>query len=692
MPMPAPRARRRTWIGYKATRRLGTDPLVLLAVGIVSGALLVAAIGDPPNMSRLIAISVLFLAAQALAALSAPYLHPTAVQRSVITASRFGLAILYVTVVTGLIGEPTFRPTGALFIPIVALAAALGTRQAVTVGLAAIAIYVLPVVYATPEHIGVITQRAIALAATSILISVGTRRTVSALTVTVGRLGAALAHDRRRSRQVAAVESVGRLLATTGPASDTLDRIVNLLREDLGYDFVSLYLGTSTRMQLAVHRGYETVIDEFDGSAGIVGRVMRTRAVCFVPDVTADADYLAAAGSVRAEISAPLIAEGELLGVVNVEAEAGTKLDRSDVETVSLVAERLASALALARERERLASRAELFQRLTVFAASVNGTLDPERVQQKIVEGVSTVLSATAVILTILDRTGGRYYARAIAGPYREYLGVEVVPGEGLAGRAIRDRALVLVDRYDGSLDAHAIALRAAQDTVGGAAVPLIRDDVVVGALTLIRTDLDRPFGPDETEALPILAGLVALAVTNTFLHADMTELSIRDSLTGLFNRRYLDTTITRLDALRDRSSRDDRGRAAVVIFDLDHFGEFNKQHGHQIGDVILRNFADILRRRIRGSDVVARYGGEEFLAVLDGATVDQARVVAEEIRTAFSLVRVPGPDGTFLSATVSAGCSGIGADDERLVDAIARADVGLVTAKRAGRNRVVAA
>jgi diguanylate cyclase (GGDEF)-like protein len=210
--------------------------------------------------------------------------------------------------------------------------------------------------------------------------------------------------------------------------------------------------------------------------------------------------------------------------------------------------------------------------------------------------------------------------------------------------------------------------------------------------LTLIRTDLDRPFGRDETEALPILAGLVALAVTNTFLHADMTELSIRDSLTGLFNRRYLDTTIARLDALRDRSSRDDRGRAAVVIFDLDHFGEFNKQHGHQIGDVILRNFADILRRRIRGSDVVARYGGEEFLAVLDGATADQARVVAEEIRTAFSLVRVPGPDGTFLSATVSAGCSGIGADDERLVDAIARADVGLVTAKRAGRNRVVAA
>jgi diguanylate cyclase (GGDEF)-like protein len=445
-------------------------------------------------------------------------------------------------------------------------------------------------------------------------------------------------------------------------------------------------------MHLAVHRGYDSVIEEFDGTSGVIGRVMRTRALTFVPDVSVDPDYRSAAGSVRAEISAPLIADGELLGIVNIEAAAGTDLDRSDVETVSLVAQRLASALALAHERERLASRAELFQRLTVFATAVNGTLDPERVQQKIVEGVSTVLAASTVVLTILDRTQGRYYVRTIAGPHREYLGVEVVPGEGLAGKAIRDRALVVVDRYDGSTDAHAIAVGGARDTVGGAAMPLIRDDVVVGALTLIRSDLDRPFGPDETEALPILAGLIALAVTNTFLHADMTELSIRDSLTGLFNRRYLDTTMARLDALRDRSSMDDRGRAAIVIFDLDLFGDFNKQHGHQTGDVILRNFADILRRRIRGSDVVARYGGEEFLALLDGATADQARAVAEEIRVAFSLVRVPGPDGTILSATVSAGCSGIGPDNDRFVDAIARADVGLVTAKRAGRNRVVVA
>jgi diguanylate cyclase (GGDEF)-like protein len=107
---------------------------------------------------------------------------------------------------------------------------------------------------------------------------------------------------------------------------------------------------------------------------------------------------------------------------------------------------------------------------------------------------------------------------------------------------------------------------------------------------------------------------------------------------------------------------------------------------------MVLRGFANILQRRFRGGDVVARYGGEEFLAVLVGASIDQARAVADEIRTAFALVQINGPDGVPLSATVSAGCAAMGADGERFIDIIAKADVGLVMAKRAGRNRVIAA
>jgi diguanylate cyclase (GGDEF)-like protein len=691
LPLSVARARRRRGAGNRTVRRLASDPQALLALGLVATSMAIAVIGRDGDTSRLLAISVEFLAAQAIATLAAPYLRPSASQRTMIATGRFAVAILYVTVVTALLRTGEFRPTGALYIPVVALAAAQGARQAVLVGAAAVALYLLPVLSAPPDGLTIDAQRAVALGGTAILLSIGTRRSISALTETVRRLGAALARDRRRSRQVAAVESVGRLLASTGPAAETLERIVGLLRDDLGYDFVSVYLGSAARLGIVAQAGYESVIEEFDGTSGVIGRVMRSKSLVFVPEVAVDSDYLSASDAVVAEICAPLMVDDDLLGIINVEARASADLDASDVETMGLVAERMASALALAGERERLASRAELFRQLTSFATAVNATLDPERVNQAIVDELAGLVGADIVGLTVLDRPSGRYVVRAVSGHGEGYVGATMEPGSGLAGRAIRDRALVIDPRFDPATN-HVAGAATETGPMCGLGLPLVRDDVVVGALSIVRRDLDRPFAPAELEALPIVAGVVALAITNTFLHAEVTELSVRDALTGLFNRRYLDSTVARFEAARARRAPDARDRAAIAIFDLDHFGAINKRHGHQAGDAILRTFADILRGRFRGADVVARYGGEEFLAILDGATLEQATAVAEEIRAQFAGVSVAGPDGSAISATVSAGCAALTTSGERFDDVVARADVGLVLAKRSGRNRVVAA
>jgi diguanylate cyclase (GGDEF)-like protein len=690
--VPAERARGRARFAHRALRRITRDPHAILGIGLVVTILTIGWVGDHDHILTVIAVSLEFLAAQMIAALVAPHLRPTGFQRQLIGATRFVLAIVYISVATGLLRSGEFRPAAVLFIPVVALAAVQGTRPAILVGIAAITLYLLPVLTATPDNLSIDAQRAVALSGTALLLSVGTRRTISALTVTVGRLGTSLARDRRRSRQVAAVESVGRLLAANGPDATALERIVTVLQQDLGYDLTSVYLGNSSKMRLAAQRGYDTVIEEFDGTSGVLGRVMRTKAIAFVPDVTTDPDYRSASSIVRAEISAPMLVDGEVVGIVNVEARATTHLDQDDVDTMSLVADRLASALALAGERERLAARAELFRRLTSFATVVNGTLDPERLNQAIVDEVRPVLGADSVVLIVLDRASSQYFIRALVPETREYLGLPIEPGDGLAGRAIRDRALVVDDQFDPNRSSVLKAGGGVAEPLSGAAVPLIRDDVVVGALSILRMGVDRPFAPDELEALPIVAGLVALAITNTFLHAEVTELSVRDSLTGLFNRRYLDASIARMEAARLRREPKDRDRAAAILFDLDYFGDINKQHGHGAGDALLRAFADILRARFRGGDLVARYGGEEFLAILDGATADQAAAIAEEIRTSFAVVQVIGPDGSPVTATVSAGCAAMGTDEDRYADIVARSDVGLVMAKRAGRNRVIAA
>ncbi len=130
----------------------------------------------------------------------------------------------------------------------------------------------------------------------------------------------------------------------------------------------------------------------------------------------------------------------------------------------------------------------------------------------------------------------------------------------------------------------------------------------------------------------------------------------------------------------------------SAIMFDLDHFGLFNKEHGHQVGDDVLKAFAGVLTTRFRASDLVARLGGEEFIVVLDNAASDEAVAIADEVRALLAERSVRAEDGTQLSVTVSAGCAELDPADPTRESLLRTADVALFMAKRAGRDRVVAA
>jgi diguanylate cyclase (GGDEF)-like protein len=127
-------------------------------------------------------------------------------------------------------------------------------------------------------------------------------------------------------------------------------------------------------------------------------------------------------------------------------------------------------------------------------------------------------------------------------------------------------------------------------------------------------------------------------------------------------------------------------------MFDLDHFGDFNKRHGHQVGDLVLRSFAAILRGRFRTNDLVARVGGEEFVVVLEGATRADAEQVADEVRVALGTLNLSNEDGERLVVTVSGGCAQLDEAQATREQLLRTADVALFMAKRAGRDRVVSA
>jgi diguanylate cyclase (GGDEF)-like protein len=186
-----------------------------------------------------------------------------------------------------------------------------------------------------------------------------------------------------------------------------------------------------------------------------------------------------------------------------------------------------------------------------------------------------------------------------------------------------------------------------------------------------------------------------ALLDANARLHAHVAEIealqiklrdqAIRDSLTGLFNRRYLEETLQREFARAARAGRP----LGIVMIDIDHFKELNDAHGHRAGDAALQALGALLAANTRGGDVACRYGGEEFVLALPGATLEVARERAERLRRAVEALRVE-HEGRILSMTISAGIAAYPAHGERVDQVLDNADRALYEAKNSGRNYCV--
>ena len=168
-------------------------------------------------------------------------------------------------------------------------------------------------------------------------------------------------------------------------------------------------------------------------------------------------------------------------------------------------------------------------------------------------------------------------------------------------------------------------------------------------------------------------------------LQERLKEQAIRDPMTGLFNRRYLDTIVPHELARCER----EKAPLCVMMIDLDHFKQVNDTYGHQGGDEVLKALASLLLDSVRASDVACRYGGEEFLLLLPNMSAEHAVGRAEQWRAAFEAITV-NYGGTNIKATLSIGVA-LYPGEGTSVDELTRcADLALYKAKAQGRNRVV--
>jgi diguanylate cyclase (GGDEF)-like protein len=214
------------------------------------------------------------------------------------------------------------------------------------------------------------------------------------------------------------------------------------------------------------------------------------------------------------------------------------------------------------------------------------------------------------------------------------------------------------------------------------ACIPLSTPGDKLGWLYLSSSGL----GPMPKLRVAVAAGdHLALALANLKLRESLRDLSVRDPLTGLFNRRYLSESLGRE---LTRCAR--RGLPlAVLAFDLDHFKAFNDNYGHAAGDAILRGFARVVQSLSRNEDIACRQGGEEFLLILPEMDRLVALRRAAEVMRQLALMEVQHEGRTLPKLTTSIGLAVFPEHGDKPSQLLAAADGALYEAKTRGRNRV---
>ena len=180
-------------------------------------------------------------------------------------------------------------------------------------------------------------------------------------------------------------------------------------------------------------------------------------------------------------------------------------------------------------------------------------------------------------------------------------------------------------------------------------------------------------------ETAPVLSSLRLLQISR--------DRSLRDPLTGAYNRRFMDEYLAQTELLSKRQKK----RIGFIMADLDHFKMVNDEYGHQAGDQMLKEVVELIQSNIRRSDLIVRYGGEEFLILLvDPTNEGDTELVAEKIRSEVEKASFPLPGGESIKKTISMGISEFPGDANQLYKAIKFADVALYEAKNSGRNRIM--
>jgi diguanylate cyclase (GGDEF)-like protein/PAS domain S-box-containing protein len=218
--------------------------------------------------------------------------------------------------------------------------------------------------------------------------------------------------------------------------------------------------------------------------------------------------------------------------------------------------------------------------------------------------------------------------------------------------------------------------------------IPILAQGETLGILHLQATEQSPHLESSDLSLKNTFAGQVGLSIANIRLREALRTQSVRDALTGLYNRRYLEEVLEREVRRAARSAQS----LGILMIDLDHFKNFNDTYGHDAGDAVLRETGQFLARGIRAEDFVCRFGGEEFVVILPTADMNSTQARGERLRSKMRELAVMYQGRSLGMITISVGVASFPQHGTSPKELMAAADAALYEAKRGGRDQVAVA
>jgi two-component system cell cycle response regulator len=346
------------------------------------------------------------------------------------------------------------------------------------------------------------------------------------------------------------------------------------------------------------------------------------------------------------------------------------------ISSASSLADRISRAMGKSATHAGGTDRKEL-EVLFEISKVIQLTQDPEKTFRAVLEVIKQAIPYENATLFLMDKTDGELRSALTVGDEIDLISeVKFDHGMGFSGWVAKEKKPVLLK------DLRADRKENLPEIASFLSIPLVVQTELIGVINLSHSKAGA-FDEDDLRLLTLISGQAAAAIHKHLLYKEMEALAITDGLTSLYNRRHFEERLAS-ETLRGRRYLQE---FSIIVMDIDNFKRFNDSCGHTVGDAILKEFASLLTKCARGSDVVARYGGDEFIMLLPCTSRDSALAAAERIRAVIEKCTFPRRK----KLTVSLGVASFPNDAEDGAETVSRADEALYVAKRLGRNRAVA-